>query len=101
MDDTYLQGDSFVSCQRNVYAIVNLHQDLGFNLNDKKSVFIPTLKLDFFGLPLVYLLITITLTARQKVTLLNACSKLLQEPQSKNLGCVHCHWHDYCCPSCD
>ena len=17
---------------------------------------------------------------------------------SKNLGCVHCHWHDYCCP---
>ena len=33
MDDTYLQGDSFVSCQQNVYAPVNLLQDLGFNVN--------------------------------------------------------------------
>ena len=41
MDYTYLQGDSFDSCQRNVYATVNLLQDLGFNVNDKKSVFIP------------------------------------------------------------
>ena len=32
MDDTYLQGDSFNSCQRNVYATVTLLQDLGFNV---------------------------------------------------------------------
>ena len=35
MDDTYLQGDSFfISCQQNVYANVNLLQNLGFNVND-------------------------------------------------------------------
>ena len=67
MDDTYLQGDSFVSGQRNVYATVNLLQDLGFNVNDKKPVFIPTQRLEFLGFILDSLLMTITLTARWKV----------------------------------
>ena len=83
MDDTYLHGDSFVSCQQNVYATVNLLQDLGFNVNDKKSVFIPTQKLEFLGFILDSLLMTITLIALRKVVLLNACSKLLQKSLQK------------------
>ena len=83
MDDTYLQGDSFVSCQRIMYATVNLLQDLGFNVNDKKSVIIPTQKLEFLGFILDSLLMTITLTASRKVDLLNSCSKLLQTSSRK------------------
>ena len=83
MDDTYLQGDSFNSCQQNVYTTVNLLQHLGFNVNDKKSIFIPTQKLEFLGYILDSLLMTITLTACQKVALLNACSKLLQKSHQK------------------
>ena len=82
-DDTYLQGDSFNSGQRNVYATVNLLQDLGSNVNDKKSVFSPTQKLEFLGFILDSLLMTITLTARRKVALLNACCKLLQKSRQK------------------
>ena len=93
MDDTSLQGDCFNSCPRNVYATVTLLQDLGFNVNDKKSVFIPTQKLEFLGFILDSLLMTLTLTARRKVALLNACSKLLQKSRQKIW-----HWHDYCCP---
>ena len=83
IDNTCLQGDYFVSCQRNVHATVNLLQDLGFNVNDKKYVFVPTQKLEFFGFILDSLLMTITLTARRKMALLNACSKLLQKSCQK------------------
>ena len=76
MDDTYLQGDSIVFCQRNVYATV-------INVNDKKSVFIPTQTLEFLGFILDSLLMTITLTARRKVAFLNACSKPLQKSRQK------------------
>ena len=71
------------TCQRNVYATVNLLQDLGFNVNDKISVFTPTQKLEFLGFILDSLLMTITLTARRKVALLDACSKLLQKSRQK------------------
>ena len=67
----------------NVYATVNLLQDLGFNVNDKESVFIPTQKLEFLGFIRFSLLMTITLTARPKVALLNTCSKLLQKSRQK------------------
>ena len=52
-------------------------------VNDKKSVFVPTQKLEFMGFILDSLLMTITLTARQKVALLNACSILLQKSHHK------------------
>ena len=66
-----------------VYATVNSLQDLGFNVNDRKSVFLPTQKLEYLGFILDSLLMTITLTARRKVVLLNACSKLLQNSRQK------------------
>ena len=83
MDDTYLQGNSFVSCQQNIYATVTLLQDLGFNINQKKYVLIPTQNLEFLGFLLDSHLMTITLTARRKADILEVCSNLLKHNRPK------------------
>ena len=81
MDDTYLQGNSVSSCQRNIHATVNLLQDLGFNINEQKSVLIPTQTLEFLGFILNSVTMTLTLTPRRQTNLAEVCGKLLHQPQ--------------------
>ena len=96
MDYTYLQGNSFVSCQQNIYATVTLLQDLGFNINQKKSVLVPTQKLEFLGFLLDSLLMTIMLTSRRKGKYFESLFKLIETRPSKNSVCLNCHWNGDC-----
>ena len=49
IDDSYLQGDTYVKCNNNVKATAFLFKRLGFNLHLTKSVIIPTQNLLFLG----------------------------------------------------
>ena len=83
MDDTYLPGDSVTSCQRNVQHTVQLIQELGFNINETKSVLLPTQSLEFLGYILDSLTMTITLTSRRKTNIKEVCQKLLSNSSHK------------------
>ena len=46
VDDSYLQGCTFSTCEDNVNATVNLLQSLVFKIYPGKSVVVPTRKLN-------------------------------------------------------
>ena len=52
LDDTFLFGDSVEECSANVNQTVNLFQKLGFHINVKKSVCVPSQTIDILGFSL-------------------------------------------------
>lgn len=49
VDDMFLQGDTYIECQQNVFETVNLLRSYGFTIHPEKSIFEPTLGLTFLG----------------------------------------------------
>ena len=49
VDDSYLQGRTFSTCEDNVNSTVHLLQSLGFTIHPEKSVLFPTQKIEFLG----------------------------------------------------
>lgn len=79
IDDSYLQGDSPKECWLNVKETVTLFQNLGFIVHPVKSVFIPTQKLDFLGLTLDSVRMTIRITYDKVLHLQAECQRLLNK----------------------
>ncbi|XP_068675354.1 uncharacterized protein [Montipora foliosa] len=77
IDDSYLQGNTFVSCQENVTDTVNIFQDLGFTIHPEKSILVPTRKLTFLGFILDSQFMRISLTAGKADSLKAAAHALL------------------------
>ena len=77
IDDSYLQGNTFVACQENVTETVNNFQDLGFTIHPEKSILVPTRKLTFLGFILDSHFMRISLTAGKTDTLKAAAQVLL------------------------
>ena len=50
VDDSYLQGDSYESCLKNVNDTIIMLQSLGFTIHTEKSVLKPTQNLIYLGL---------------------------------------------------
>ena len=50
LDDWLLIGKNYSECKENVEVTVTLPNNLGFLINQKKSVFIPTTKCKYLGL---------------------------------------------------
>ena len=48
-DDSYLQGDSYEICMKNVNNIINMFWQLGFTIYPEKSVLKPTKNLIYLG----------------------------------------------------
>ena len=49
MDDSYLQGQTFSTCEDNVNATVDLLQFLGFTIHPEKTVLAPSQEIEFLG----------------------------------------------------
>ena len=77
IDDSYLQGSTFVACQENVTDTVNIFQDLGFTIHPEKSILVPTRKLTFLGFILDSHFMRISLTAGKADSLKAAAQALL------------------------
>jgi hypothetical protein len=62
IDDTFLQGLSAAECRDNVQATKALLLDLGFTINESKSVLIPSTELVMLGFRINSMNMTVTLT---------------------------------------
>ncbi|XP_057312172.1 uncharacterized protein LOC130653671 [Hydractinia symbiolongicarpus] len=62
IDNSYLQGDTYESCQRNITATVSLLSSLGFTVHPNKSILVPTQCMVFLGFVLNSAQMTIALS---------------------------------------
>jgi hypothetical protein len=77
IDDSWLVGDSYQSCMRNVNETVQLMDKLGFTVNRTKSVLEPCKKLIFLGFILCSESMTVKLTFEKGEDIITLCSKVL------------------------
>lgn len=80
IDDSYLQGDTYESCQRNITATVSLLSSLGFTVHPNKSILVPTQCMVFLGFVLNSAQMTIALSEERVIKLKCPCKDLLCMP---------------------
>ena len=79
IDDSYLKGQNFEECQRNVEATLELFTRLGFIINRDKSDIHPTQIITHLGFILNSTLITATLTLAKKEKMKDVSLEVVQE----------------------
>lgn len=82
IDDSYLQGNTCADCQKSVNETVQLMSDVGFMINKKKSVLVPTRKLTFLGNDIDSEEMIVTLPETKVLSIVQECSDLLKKSQS-------------------
>ncbi|VDI72446.1 Hypothetical predicted protein [Mytilus galloprovincialis] len=83
IDDSLLIGDTIVECSLNIQDTVKLVSDLGFIVHEKKSVLIPTKKIQFLGFLIDSEKMIVTLTQDKKEMIHEESHKLLSRHNSK------------------
>lgn len=78
IDDSFLAGDSFEQCARNVVDTVCLLDSAGFVIHPVKSVLIPEKEIVFLGFKLNSVTMSVSLTTEKGLRIKAACEKLLQ-----------------------
>jgi len=88
IDDSYLQGGTFADCDTNVAATTNLCGDLGFILNQEKSVFEPRQIITFLGFVLNSVAMTVALTPGKATKLVTKAKTILgkQSPSIREVS---------------
>ena len=81
IDDSYLQGDTYNECYKNVVDTVRLFSKLGFCIHPEKSIFEPTQRLVFLGFILDSVSMTVTPTDEKKHKTVDVCSTILATPR--------------------
>ena len=79
VDDSYLQGRTFPTCEDNVNATVDLLQSFGFTIHPEKSVLVPTQEIEFLGFVLNSAEMKIILTDCKSGKIILKIKKLLYE----------------------
>ena len=77
VDDSLLYGDTFEECLENVIITLESLQELGFIIHSKKSVLIPTQIIEFLGFIINTQNMTLTLTPKKKLKIMDKARKLL------------------------
>ena len=90
VDDSYLQGHTFSTCEDNVNATVDLLQSLGFTVHLKKSFLAPTQEPEFLGFVFNSVEIKIKLTDFKSGRIIFKIKRLLYEEKQtiRNLAFV-------------
>lgn len=78
IDDSYLQGDTFEECHKNVIDTATMFTKLGFFVHPDKSIFVPSQRLTFLGFVLDSIHMTVQPTEDKIVKTLASCNSLLQ-----------------------
>ena len=77
IDDMYLQGSSAEECEENTLASLKLLQDLGFIINEKKSVIVPSQQIVMLGFVICSTTMTVRLTEQKANRVKRLCDDLL------------------------
>ena len=78
IDDSYLQGDDYNDCAKNVLETIRLFDSLGFTIHPSKSSLIPTQKLIILGFVIDSVEMKVYPTEEKIEKIKNACKELLQ-----------------------
>ena len=79
LDDSMLIGRTVDDCMRNVTDTTELFQKLGFIVHPVKSVLHPTTRLQYLGVVVDSVTMTVTLSAERAISIQHTCRKLLRE----------------------
>ena len=71
VDDTYLQGSTYENCLQNVQVTINLLRNLGFTIHAKKSILVPTQKIEFLGFTIDSKNMKLTLSGEKRSKLIH------------------------------
>ena len=82
VDDSYLQGDSYESCLKNVNDTTIMLRPLGLTIHPEKSVLKPTQKLIFLGFIVDSKDMILKLTEEKKPKIYHVCTKLFEKSKS-------------------
>lgn len=83
IDDSYLQGDTYDECRKNVHDTAKLFTKLGFCVHPGKSVFDPSQRLVFLGFILDSVNMTVEPTDEKKEKIISACSAIANTRSTK------------------
>ena len=75
IDDSFYLEDSYTECEEATLRAIQLFVSLGFKIHPEKSVIIPTQILEFLGFILNSILMSVTLTNKKAVKMLQFCQK--------------------------
>jgi len=76
VDDSYLQGNTYEACLKNVIETVKVLDNLGFTIHIEKSVLTPTQSITFLGFVFDSVAMTMTLCTDKKIKILEICKNL-------------------------
>ena len=90
VDDTFLQGDNYEECLKNVNVAIELLRQLGFTVHLEKSVLTPRQEIIFLGFILNSTTMTIRITPEKKRDIYNLCSLILLDSSKVTIRQVAC-----------
>ena len=79
IDDSFLMGYNYTSCEETILETVNTFLKLGFVIRPMKSVLIPTQEMAFIGFMLNSILMTVRLPPRKATNVRHACKNVLHQ----------------------
>ena len=79
IDDSYLQGDTYEECARNVKCTVRLMDSLGFTIHPSKSVLEPSQTIVFLGFILNSSSMSVSLTSEKADKIKHKCEEFLSK----------------------
>ena len=83
IDDSFLQGDTYSSCQDNINETVSLLLKLGFTIHPTKSILCPLQEITFLGFIINSKDMTIALTTRRSEAFARLCEELINASKPK------------------
>ena len=78
IDDSYLQGDDYDDCERNVRDAVKLFDSLRFIVHPEKSSFVPKHLITFMGFIIDSITMTVYPTSEKIEKIIHTCQGLLE-----------------------
>ena len=83
IDDLFTMNSEFNGCVSNVKEITSLLDHLGFTIHPEKSIFTPSQKIEFLGMIIDSVSMSVTLTEEKKLSIKQICKNLLSEQRVK------------------
>lgn len=80
IDDSYLQGDDYDDCERNVRDTIKLFDSLRLTVHPKKSSFVPQHRITFIGFIIDLITVTVYPTSEKIEKIIHTCQGLLECP---------------------
>ncbi|PFX20474.1 hypothetical protein AWC38_SpisGene15072 [Stylophora pistillata] len=80
IDDSYLQGDDYDDCERNVWDTVRLFDSLRFTVHPEKSSFFPQHRIIFMGFIIDSITLKVYPTSEKTEKIIHTCQGLLECP---------------------